>query len=59
MAQFMTISELAKIVPLSASQLYRLAQLKQVPHLKIGARIFFEPEAIQQWIEDNTIEAVK
>lgn len=57
MAKFMTVAETAEMLTLSTQQVYRLASNRQIPHVKVGQRLFFDPVAIDKWIEDHTVLA--
>jgi excisionase family DNA binding protein len=46
-----TVKELAKILSLSEREIYKLAASNQIPHLKIGASVRFDPPAVVIWLE--------
>jgi excisionase family DNA binding protein len=31
---------------------------KEIPHVKIGRRCFFQPEAIEEWVKANCVEPI-
>lgn len=33
---------------------YSLVAGREIPHLKVGGRLRFDPEAIEQWLRANT-----
>ncbi len=53
MKQYLTIFETAERLTISVPTLYRWASRKQMPHIKIGGRIFFDPEIINDWVEEH------
>ena len=57
MGKFMTVSQVADMLTLSVQQVYRLAQTRQIPHVRIGGRLFFNPAAVDLWIEEHTVDA--
>lgn len=50
LAPKISLPELARRWGWKASRLYRLCAAKRIPHVKIGRDIFFEEEALDQWL---------
>ncbi|MEI9980434.1 MAG: helix-turn-helix domain-containing protein [Edaphobacter sp.] len=50
-----TVSELASMLNISRRQLYKMAAANRIPHLKIGASVRFDPDAIREWLHDKTL----
>lgn len=50
--ELLTAKEASKILnnKVSASMFYKLAQNKQIPHVRFGAKIFFDVESINGYI---------
>ncbi|OAB30199.1 hypothetical protein PMSD_20655 [Paenibacillus macquariensis subsp. defensor] len=46
----LTVAEAAEKLKISTSTLYDLVKKKQVPHFRIGQKIFFRLEALEDWI---------
>ncbi len=55
MQSLLSISETAKFLNISTSSLYRLTSRKQIPYIKIGARVVFKVGAIESWLEERSI----
>ena len=55
MKQYLTIFETAEKLTISVPTLYRWASEKQIPHVKIGGRIFFDPETTNHWVEEHAV----
>ncbi len=55
MKQYLTIFETAEKLTISIPTLYRWASEKHIPHLKIGGRIFFDPDIIDNWVEQHAV----
>ena len=58
MKQYLAIRDLAKVLTISVPTLYRWTSEKQIPHVRIGGRIFFDPETIDKWIEGCAVEVL-
>ena len=42
---------------MSVKHVYRLAQLRQIPHYRIGGTVRFDPQEIAEWLELQRIAA--
>ena len=42
----------------SVKHVYRLAQLRQIPHYRIGGTVRFDPQEIAEWLEAHRIAAL-
>lgn len=49
----MTIDDLASYLQVSKSSLYKLAQERKVPGLKVGRHWRFRKETIDRWLDQN------
>jgi excisionase family DNA binding protein len=47
------ISQTAQILGISRSTVYRLVERREIPCIRIGSRILFKQELLQQWIESQ------
>jgi hypothetical protein len=54
MNNFVTVKELSAWLRLSKSKIYSLVYGKQIPFVKIGAKILFDKEKITNWIEEQS-----
>jgi excisionase family DNA binding protein len=54
----MTVREVADILRLSEREIYKLAATHQIPHVKIGASIRFDPATVLAWLEERTLSPV-
>lgn len=57
MNNFLTVREVAGLTTLSVQQVYKLVQRKEIPHVRIGDRVFCDPDALRQWISEHTVSA--
>jgi len=56
MQQLISIPETAKMLGISVSTIYRLTSQRRIPFIKIGARVVFQPDKIQAWLENRAIK---
>ena len=47
----MTLKEVAQYLKMSESCIIKLVKEKQIPFFRVGYRIYFEENAINEWIE--------
>lgn len=47
--------EVAEYTGYTKRYVYKLAQEKQIPHYKRGARLFFRKDEIDQWLLENRV----
>ncbi|WP_433943510.1 helix-turn-helix domain-containing protein [Paenibacillus sp. SN-8-1] len=48
----LTVAETAGKLKVSTSTVYDLVRKKQIPHFRIGQKIFFRSDALDNWIMD-------
>jgi excisionase family DNA binding protein len=41
----------------SVKHVYRLAQLRQIPHYRFGGAVRFDPQEFAEWLESHRIAA--
>jgi excisionase family DNA binding protein len=51
-----TATQVADLLNVRASQVYRLVQGRQIPFIRIGRQLRFDPSAIQEWLEARTTQ---
>ena len=49
--EFCTPADLSLILPVSRATLYRMAEQKRIPSLRIGRRVIIPREPFKKWIE--------
>jgi excisionase family DNA binding protein len=52
----MTVKEAAVYVGASEYKLYELVRMKAIPHYRIGSRILFRTETIDDWLRQQEEE---
>ena len=55
MNNLLTIQEAASCLRISVSTLYRWVHHKKIKYVKIGSRVMFSEEALDEFIENNTV----
>ena len=55
----MSIKELAQMLCVKEAGIRQWIQLRQIPFLKIGRLIRFDPKEIQVWIESKKVGTVR
>ena len=51
--EFCTPTDLSLILPVSRATLYRMAEQKRIPSLRIGRRVIIPWEPFKKWIEQE------
>lgn len=51
--EFCTPADLSLILPVSRATLYRMAEQKRIPSLRIGRRVIIPREPLKKWIEQE------
>ena len=59
MDRLLNIEEVAIQIGLSKSTLYVYTCKKQIPYIKLGRRVMFDPKRIDRWIRERMIEEIK
>jgi excisionase family DNA binding protein len=50
MQRLISVVDLSKLLGVSRSTVYRWAEHRMLPALKLGGRLLFEPSAIEAWL---------
>lgn len=58
MSKLLTISEVTEITRLSKASLYAYVAAKKIPYVKLGARVLFSPDELQDWIDQRKVKAI-
>jgi len=51
--QFMTVEEIAQMLRVPRSTVYKWVYMRKIPYLKVGKRLLFEYKKVIQWIEEH------
>jgi DNA binding domain, excisionase family len=56
MNNLLNIKEAASYLRISVSTLYRWVHQKKIKHAKIGSRVLFSQDSLDEFINNNTID---
>lgn len=51
------VAEVGAFLNASREAIYKLVERKQIPHIRLGRKIVFDPVRIRKWLETHTVEA--
>ncbi|MCZ6551315.1 MAG: helix-turn-helix domain-containing protein [candidate division NC10 bacterium] len=51
--QFVRVTEVQKILPVSRARIYQLVEDGGLPHYRIGKVIFFDLTEVESWIREH------
>jgi excisionase family DNA binding protein len=51
-----TISEIADTLRLKPSTIYHMTARKEIPFYKIGSRVLFDPDKVEEWLQSKAVE---
>jgi excisionase family DNA binding protein len=54
--KLLNIHEAAEYLGLKVSTLYAWVHQRRVPYVKVGRLVRFRPEALEKWLENNTVD---
>ncbi|GAB6926042.1 hypothetical protein JCM10914A_56260 [Paenibacillus sp. JCM 10914] len=55
----LTVAETAGKLKVSTSTVYELVRKKQIPHFRIGQKIFFRVDTLESWIANLEVGGMK
>ena len=58
MEALLTVKEAAEITRLKTKTLYAYAERRIIPHIKLGSRLFFTREKLEEWIESKSVPSI-
>ena len=58
MSDILTVKEAAKLTRLSVGTVYQYVERKRLPHLKVGAKLLFEREALLGWLASHRVSTL-
>ncbi len=59
MDALLTVKEAAEITRLKTKTLYAYAERRIIPHIKLGSRLFFTREKLEEWIESKSVPSIE
>jgi len=58
MKALLTIEEAAELTKLSVKTLYTYAENEKIPHIKLGRRVLFAEDKLEEWVNSCSITPV-
>jgi len=57
-SDFLTVTELAEKLHVKKSTVYAWSHRREIPHIKLGKNLLFEPEKISEWLKEKEVAPV-
>ena len=57
MERLVSVREMASILGLRPSTLYKYVSRRKIPYKKIGERVLFDPTEIRVWIDQHSVKS--
>ena len=51
------VAEVGSFLNASRDAVYKLVERKQIPHIRLGRRLLFDPAKIRKWLEEHEVAA--
>ncbi len=58
MEPLLNVTEFHNLARIAVSTIYHLVAEQKIPHVRIGARVFFDRTVIEEWLKANSVQAV-
>ncbi len=58
MSNLLTIDEVSEKIRLKRSTIYKLICMKKIPYLKLGSRVLFDPDRLDEWVQEHNVEPI-
>jgi excisionase family DNA binding protein len=55
MKALLTIEEAAELTKLSVKTLYTYAEKEKIPHIKLGRRVLFAEDKLEEWVNSCSV----
>jgi excisionase family DNA binding protein len=52
----LTVADLAQLLRTTPRGIYNRVHRREIPHVKIGARVYFDPAVIRTWLTLHTVD---
>jgi excisionase family DNA binding protein len=57
-SDYLTVSELSKVLKISTSHIYTMTSTKKIPYIKLlGKKILFDKNEINNWLKSKRVSA--
>ena len=58
MEPLLKIQDVSKLISMTPAAIYKLTYQRQIPFIKIGGRLRFNPQQIEKWISKNSYDMI-
>ena len=58
MSNLIDIQEASKKLNLKTSTLYKYISSRKIPHVKLGARVLFSEDRLDEWVKEHSVEPI-
>lgn len=59
MKNLLSVQEAADLLGCSVYAIFKWRRQKSIPYLKIGSRLLFDPDRLEEWARSKTVEPVR
>jgi excisionase family DNA binding protein len=56
--KYLSITQVAQLLGLSTSTLYKKTSARSIPFFKLGGRVLFDPEVLERWIRSHAVQPI-
>ena len=53
-----TVPEIAKDLRISPAKVYLMVESNEIPHIRVGRKILFQPDRLHEWLNQREVPAV-
>jgi excisionase family DNA binding protein len=58
MMELLDVDEVANKLKLARQTIYQYVSAKKIPYIKLGARVLFDEQAIEVWVEEHSVSSI-
>ncbi len=55
MQKYLDIDETAEFLKIKKATIYQMTHMQQIPHIKLGGKLLFDPNDLEKWLEGKKI----
>ncbi len=59
MSELLNITETSQKLRLKIPTLYKMICQRRIPFIKLGSRVLFSEEKLDNWVEENSTDPIK
>ena len=54
--KLLTVQQVADYLTVKKITIYKMVSARRIPHSHVGSRVVFRKEAVDQWLDENSVE---